>query len=307
MSATAAFLAEALADPETSWSLGSFGALATFLRGPGEAVRPLPDRRLGLATARGAIALDPAADLRPVAYETGFATGWSHAVALCLPHTACAMNGRTAPAELGPDRDAARIEDREGLLFDLGLGLLAVDCCIRISDRGSAELFRDAAIRGSIRRDPNLLAAIADRFDVVFLTRIGRIEVVRTAPSGRDSAAPGPRFHLHPEILRHGRTHAATAPIPPGWIPCGAVHPPHPARDIAGRSIPFRHDRHAMFQALLVRWGDPELVAIKADSGLDGTRLGRHARSTLRAARAQEALIGRDRAGPFSLHSGSGD
>ena len=47
--AVAALLREALADPETAWSLGSFGAIAEFMRDPGEAVHPLPDARLGVA------------------------------------------------------------------------------------------------------------------------------------------------------------------------------------------------------------------------------------------------------------------
>ena len=50
-------LREALADPGTAWSLGSFGAIAEFMRDPDEAVSALPDDRLGMATERGAIAL----------------------------------------------------------------------------------------------------------------------------------------------------------------------------------------------------------------------------------------------------------
>lgn len=35
-------LREALADPGTAWSLGSFGAIAEFMRDPDEAVLQLP-------------------------------------------------------------------------------------------------------------------------------------------------------------------------------------------------------------------------------------------------------------------------
>ncbi len=83
--AVTTLLREALADPGTAWSLGSFGAIAEFMRDPDEATSPLPDGRMGLSTERGAIALAPSPDLRPVAYETAVATGWNHAVALCLP------------------------------------------------------------------------------------------------------------------------------------------------------------------------------------------------------------------------------
>ncbi len=75
--------------------------------------------------------------------------------------------------------------------------------------------------------------------------------------------AGGPHARLVPEILRAGRSHAATAPIPPGLVPCGALHPPHPAKDGAGRAIPFVRARHEAFQAILDAWGDPALVAAK--------------------------------------------
>ncbi len=93
----------------------------------------------------------------------------------------------------------------------------------------------------------------------VFLTRIGRIEVFTPWQAGPE----GPHARLVPEILRAGRSHAATAPIPPGLVPCGALHPPHPAKDGAGRAIPFVRARHEAFQAILDAWGDPALVAAK--------------------------------------------
>ncbi|WP_019902916.1 hypothetical protein [Methylobacterium sp. 77] len=289
-SAVIDLLAKALGDPLTTWSLGSFGAVAAFLRDPDEPKTALPDARIGLATARGAIALDPAAALRPVAYETGFASGWSHAVALCLPRDACAMNARSAITELGPDREAARIEDREGIVFDLGLGLLAVDACIRTRDAGLIARLRDVAGRGLF--DPthpmaaDLVAAGPHR---VFVTRIGRIEVFAPIPPAAGAAIVGPHTHILPQILRLGRTHAATAPIPTGWVPCGAFHPPHPCKDVAGRCIPFRRDRHDAFQALLAGWGDPDLLAAKTAPG--GQTAGRHARSARRAADAQQPYL----------------
>jgi hypothetical protein len=73
--AVAALLREALADPGTAWTLGSFGAIAEFMRDPDEGVSGLPDDRMGMATERGAIALTACPDLRPVAYETSVASG----------------------------------------------------------------------------------------------------------------------------------------------------------------------------------------------------------------------------------------
>ncbi len=104
--AVTVLLREALADPGNAWSLGSFGA----------------------------IALTACSDLRPVAYETSVASGWNHAVALCLPEATCAMSRRAVVTELGPDREAARERDRDAILFDLGLDLLAIDALVRTSD-----------------------------------------------------------------------------------------------------------------------------------------------------------------------------
>ena len=44
------------------------------------------------------------------------------------------MNGRTVLTELGADARALRERDRDAVLFDLGLGALQVDCCVRIAD-----------------------------------------------------------------------------------------------------------------------------------------------------------------------------
>ncbi|MEE7440843.1 DUF6925 family protein, partial [Methylobacterium oryzae] len=138
-------------------------------------------------------------------------------------------------------------------------------------------------------------SAVFSGLDQVVITRIGRVEVF--APmADRAAAGPGPRCHLLPQLLRLARTHAATAPIPPGWIPCGTLHPAHPARDGAGRPVPFDAGRHAAFGRVLDRWGDPALVALRR-AVLDGQDPdppragGRFARSAIRAARAQRGAI----------------
>ena len=285
-----ALLRGALADADVAWSLGSFGAIAEFMRDAGEPVCPLPDARMGLATARGAIALSPAADLRPVAYETGFSDGYNHAVALCLPEFACAMSGRSVVTELGPDRDAARAEERTAILFDLGLGLLAVDACVRTSDPEAV-----ACLRAGVGRPvfapgnpigPRLVAMNPHR---IFCTRIGRIEVYAPIPGPGGTSPEGPHTHVLPKLLRSGRTHAATIPIPAGWVPCAGLHPAHPYKDMMGQRIAFDAGRYEAFQALLDRWGDPDLVAIKRGGPkAPGVPVSsRHAQGARRVAEAQ--------------------
>ncbi|GJE69630.1 DUF6925 family protein [Methylorubrum podarium] len=291
-SAVETLLRDALADPGTAWSLGSFGAIAEFMRDEDEPVRALSDARLGLATARGAIALTPGADLQPVAYETGFTGGYNHALALCLPVSACAMNGRSVVTELGPDRAAAREEDREAILFDLGLGLLAVDACVRASNPEAVAYLRAGVGRPVFAPDnpigPRLVAMSPHR---VFCARIGRIEVYAPIPGPGEMSSEGPHTHVLPKLLRAGRTHAATTPIPDGFVPCAGIHPPHPYKDGMGRRLRFDPARHAAFQTLLERWGDPDLLAVKRGMAPSKEVSAKHAQSARRVADLQARFL----------------
>ncbi len=293
-----ALLRAQLADPACAWSLGSYGAGAVFARDSDEPARLLADGRIGLLTARGGLAFTVPPDLRPVAYETGFTDGWSQSVALCLPEAACAMGRRTVLTELGPDAAAIRPQDRVAALFDLGLGLRAVDACLRVADPERIGRLRALAGRPLLASgDTEILRAVASRLDRIFLTRFARIEVF-AAETDPAAAGIGPQSHILPSWLRLGRTHAATAPIPQGWVPCGALHPAHPARDGSGRPIPFDAGRHGAFGRVLDAWGDPALVALRrailAGQDPDTVRAdGRFARLAIRAARVQRrAMVG---------------
>ncbi len=292
--AVSALLCDALDDPGTAWSLGSFGAIAEFMRDPDEAVSAQPDDRLGMATERGAIALSACSDLRPVAYETAVASGWNHAVALCLPEATCAMSRRGVVTELGPDREAARERDRDAILFDLGLDLLAVDACVRTSDPEAVACLRSGVGRPLF--DPanpigrHLVAMSPHR---VFLARVGRIEVYAPIPGPGGTSPEGPHTHVLPKLLHSGRTHAATTPIPAGWVPCAALHPAHPYKDMMGRRIAFDAARYEAFQILLDRWGDPDLLAVKrgGEPRPDSPVSGRHAQGARRVAEVQARIL----------------
>jgi hypothetical protein len=286
-------LRDHLADPACSWSLGAYGAVAAFAWNPAEPVAICGDGRIGLATPRGAVALTATPELVPFAYETGFTGGWSQAVTLCLPEADCTMSGRKDLTELGPDMAAARERDREAILFDLGLGLRAVDACVRVADPSLIDALRAAAGQPIFAPGnpiaPRLVAASPHR---VFLARFGRIEVYTPIPPAGGSGASGPHTHILPKLLRLGRTHAATAPIPVGLVPCAALHPAHPAKDAAGWSTGFDATRHAAFGRLLEAWGDPVLRALRrtvlAGHEPDSVSANsRFARSAIRAAQAQ--------------------
>ncbi len=290
--AAEALLRAQLADPAGALRLGSYGALAVFSRDRDEPARFHEGGRIGIVTDRGAVSLAVGPDLRPFAYETGFTDGWSQGIALCLPASACTMGQRAVLTELGPDDAAVRPQDRAAHLFDLGLGLHAVDACIRAADPGRIDRLRALEGRSLLASGGTGIATVrALGADSVFITRFGRVEVY--GPDRRSVAAgAGPRSHVLPHLLRLRRTHAATAPIPEGWVPCGGLDLAHPTRDGSGRPIPFDTGRHAAFGQILEVWGDAALVALRAavlagqapDASLAD---GRFARSAIRAARAQ--------------------
>lgn len=258
-------LAQHLADAEAGWSVGTFGAIAEFTRDAGEpAARLRSGERIGVVTDRGGMRIAPSADLRLIASESPTAESWSHRVALCLPREACAMSGRTLLTEIGRDDESLREQDRDGILFDLGLGTLQIDACIRVTDADVVSVLR-RHVGASLFAPGNaamqiILAANPHR---VFVSRIGRAEVFQPIPPPDRRSPDGPHTHVLPKLLAHGRTHAATEPLPEGWIPCAHLYPGHPLRDQLGRKQAFRLDHHRAFQALLEHFGAADAVALK--------------------------------------------
>ena len=263
------WLLDAVADPANGWSVGTFGAIAEFTRDGDE---PVVLERFGgraeAATARGAFRLELADDLRPVAYETPNRDGetWSHAVALCLPGADAAMHRRTALTELGPDRDAIRPEDRDVILFDMGLGTVQVDVCIRTAEPELIATLRSAAGRSLFEPgNPAMGAVVAAGPHRVFVGRLGRGEVYQPIPSADGQSPDGPHTHVLPKLLRTGRTHSATTPIPDGLVPAAHLFPPNPLKDQADRQRSFPAGDHAAFASLFERYGVPDLIRLRRE------------------------------------------
>ena len=137
------FLVNQIADVDTGWSIGTFGAIAEFTRDVDEApMLTRSDNAISLVTPRGGLRIEACHELRPIASQSPTTESWTHRVALCLPEQACAVSGRTVLAEVGPDHDAMRAEDREAVPSDLSLGTLQVDACVRGGDRNFVERLR---------------------------------------------------------------------------------------------------------------------------------------------------------------------
>lgn len=179
------------------------------------------------------------------------------------------MNRLTTLTELGPDTDALREEDKAGLLFDMGLGTLQADICIRTHDAGLIETLRVQSGRSLFDPgNPAMGAIVTAGPHCVFMARFGRCEVYQPIPPADGKRPEGPHTHALPKLLRSGRTHAANELMPDGFVPCAHLVPAHPIKDAMGQRRPWDAQAHASFQNMLSMYGDARLRALK--TGLAG-------------------------------------
>lgn len=285
-----------LGDRASSWAISCYGAAAEFHWVPGDVDRIDDVATLTVATARGALRVRPSGGERPLAYETLSALHhrWMHGIAICAPAARGEGARRRVLTELDEDADAVLGEHRRARLFDLGLGATNFDACIRTADEALARVLRRHAGASLLEGDGAAMRAIREASPHrVFVSPLARIEVYQAIPPAGDAAATpeGPHTHLLPELLASGRTHAATVPIPRGWLPLLQLYPPSPVVDEHGRDRPYDAAAHARFESLLERWGDPVHVGEK-----------RRAREALRAGvDAHEYAAPSTRAGRLAL------
>ena len=167
--------------PSTSWSIGSFGAIAEFHVDEDKTVeRNLSSSGGTVQSERGAICINLPEEVRAAPYEI-LRRGnhrWLHGVNFCVSQSAGAMEGRDILTELGGDKDALRVEDRGSILFDMGLGIPHVDVCVRTGDQDLIRLLRENAGTSVLAPDNPAMGVIKERSPHrVFLSRLGRVEV----------------------------------------------------------------------------------------------------------------------------------
>jgi hypothetical protein len=258
-----ALAAQYLDDPASTWSVGSYGALAEFAR---DADEPCERRDLQCLTARGAIRIRASGALQARAYEVPSVgpAGWHHGVVFVLPAAGAAMAARTVLTELGPDRDAVRAGDREAVLFDLGLGASSFDFCVRTAEPALLGALRAAAGRPLLGPGRAIAATLVEASPHrVAISRAARIEVYQRIPPAGSASPAGPHTHLMPRLLRPSRNVSANVPIPAHTLPQLTLYPPHPAKDHAGVPKPFAREVHEAFQRVLQQFGDDRAVAAK--------------------------------------------
>ncbi|MFQ5935623.1 MAG: hypothetical protein ACE5LB_04365 [Acidiferrobacterales bacterium] len=296
-----ALLRKYLDDPEASWSIGSFGAIAEYRWVGGEmpVVKNLDS--LTVASERGALQIRLPEGVQPLAYEnvSSFRERWLHGMFFCLRNDLAAMSQRCTLTEIGPDKNAVLPEHRAHILFDLSLGIPHVDTYVRSGDPAFVAQLREYCGRSIlVSGNPAMAAIKAHSPHRVFVSQLGRVEVYQHIGStARNIPTPiGPHTHVSPKFLNSGRTHPATIPVPEQMLPCLSLYPPNPLMSIEGEDKPFDRAQLDDFARLLSRWGNRDFVSEKnrAACGLDAcvepgdyvappTRLGRLAlRVTLR-------------------------
>jgi hypothetical protein len=249
-----------LAEPASGWSIGAFGAIAEFMRDEGETAAVVPTETGGRVwTARGAMNVALGPETRVIAYEglSKYPDRWTHGVAFCLPRNGGSGSRREGLSELGRDNGAVRDEDRDAILFDMGVGAANVDFCVRTADTALIDSLRRAEGTDILSADSLAMAAIKEANPHrICLSALGRIEVYQRIGSHADASPTpeGPHTHLLPGLLTTGRTHSANTPVPAGWHPCLSLYPAHPIIDAMGHARPFDHTKHGAFQELLERF-----------------------------------------------------
>lgn len=258
-------IARQLALASTGWSIGVPGALAEYCRDPSEL--HASNGVDSVISPRGALRLTLAASIRPVAYEilSSHSESWYHGIALCLPSSDCAMHRRHVITELGPDADAIWPEDRDAILFDLGLNAPFCDFHVHVSDPAHiSRMYR--GVGTSLFDSRHGLYEEIPHWSPhrVFASRLGRIEVYQHIGTPGGATPDGPHTYVLPKLLRTHRTHSANIPIPVGWIPCATLYPANPVRDSRGIAKPFDAAEHSVFQSLHAAYGEPAAIATKA-------------------------------------------
>lgn len=228
---------EHLRSSESSWSMGSYGAVAEFFQESGEAIDSDGPDELVRITPRGSIRIGAQEDLGICAYgNTGSHGTTRQHIALCLPEESSRMSANEVLTEFGPDVSALRADDRDAFLFDLGVsslgsGCFQLDFCIRTDDSNLVAFLRDHCGSSIFEHDspifPRLLGSQPHR---VVITRLGRIEVYQAIGGKQtdDKTPDGPHTHLLPDLLSQNVTHSADVPIKKGWVPCAFLFPNSP-------------------------------------------------------------------------------
>ena len=264
-----ALLLDHIRDPGSSWSCGRFGAIAEFHRDADEPVEIAAAPAIVATTKRGAIRIEVMPELRPVAYETisKCIESWGQGVVLCLPRELALMSGRTVVTELGPDVGAVQAQDSDAVLFELGSARTVRHLRSLRRSRDDCATARDVR-RAAVCRERRSAPASADPQPAsCLLLPDGPHRGLSTDTGAGRHVARGPSHSCSSTVAgERPKDHAATVPVPDGWLAGMTLFPAHPLYRASGAVISFDAARHEAFQSLMEQYGDPALLAGKKEA-----------------------------------------
>lgn len=256
-------IAHHLGQTEACWSAGTYGALAEFLRDPGEPAQALSAPFLGWRTPRGALAIDCRQQPWLVAYETlsRYPGRWQQGLVLGSAASDL-LPGPSTLTDLGADFCSLREEELGASLFDLGLGRPGMAFCIR-SDKQDLIRCLSAKTGRSLFDPDNPARALIKQANPtrVVITPLGRLEVYQPIGTRLSKTPLGPHTHLLPRLLASGRQHEAQAALPHGFAPLMTLYPASP---FASGGLSFDRKRHAAQQDLVQRFAETGYLQRKA-------------------------------------------
>ncbi len=285
-----AVLEQHLNQVSSSFSIGSFGAIAEFHRSSEESIVLDNTNQLTMMTQRGAIRLEIPENTHPIAYEAISKNQhrWQQGLAFCLPKAEASMHQRKGLTELGIDQDAIDNTQQDSILFDMGIDAYNIDFCIRTKDKKLIDLLRQSAGLSYEKLTDQLKTEIINTSPChVVMSKLGRIEIFQAI--GKEKTPQGPHTHLLPKLFSKKITHSANTPIPENFTPCLTLHPGNPLLDNLGGDIPFDLSLFNQFEELLSQWGLTECNEVKKSiiqAVLSGSSASSFPKPELREARA---------------------
>jgi len=215
------FVADMIASERGTWVGGVYGAVAEFCTGKSEPVEVLDQRACFTAcTPRAAIRINLSDHVRALAF------GNNGIVMLAVPRAYASWPRTAGFIAHGFDAEAIRPNDRQGYLYDFGLGFGSSAFGLRTMDPSLRHVL-DACVGEQWAK----ILTAAGRHIVqtspprVVITPIGRIEVFTPIPVPGERTPPGPHTHFLPELLAASRETAPGMEIPEAYVPCLIYYP----------------------------------------------------------------------------------
>jgi len=202
----AAIVRRHLADPQSRWSVGTYGAIGEFEYAPGEAGLTLDPERLSVSTTRGSLVVVDLSDVQALAFvDDGERV---REVAFCTRRE-------------GARRSVITAVDR--LTYDLGLAAPHVDMLVRVQagDAATAAALSAAVGMSLFAAGHQAGTAIAHASPTrILVSAVARLEVHQPIPPPGGRSPEGPHTHLLPKFLAQGLTRPPKSPLPDGLF-CG--------------------------------------------------------------------------------------